>query len=204
VRIYVGQTRSRSLIGRLADLGIGEMTQPDEYPPRRHPYALDNAAFKAWTKGTAFDELGFLAAVERCRADPPEFIVAPDVVAGGEASLAFSLSWVERLRSVAPVLLVVQDGMSTETVERALPEFAGLFVGGTLRWKLRTGAEWVALAHEHGKPCHIGRVGTPKRVRWAQRISADSIDSCLPLWSEGQLRRFLNALERDPQLEFAA
>jgi hypothetical protein len=192
----VGQTRSRALVARLADLGIGEMTQPDEYPPRRTPFAMDNAVYKTWKAGLPFDGDGFMAAIERVAASDvkPLFVVAPDIVAGGDASLVFSLSWLERLRPVAPVYLVTQDGMSPAAVSGALFAFSGLFVGGSLPWKIRTGEEWVRLAHRHGKPCHIGRVGTPRRVKWAKRIGADSIDSCLPLWSTAQLNRFLAAL----------
>ena len=155
---------------------------------------LDNAAFKAHTAGKPFDAERFMGAVDACRNDPPAFVVAPDVVAGGDASRVFSLSWLERLRPLAPVYLVTQDGMNPDAVSGALFAFSGLFVGGSLGWKIRTGEQWVRLAHRHGKPCHIGRVGTPRRVKWAQRIGADSIDSCLPLWSEAQLRRFLDAL----------
>jgi len=47
----------------------------------------------------------------------------------------------------------------------------------------------------HNRPVHIGRVGTAKRVRWARRIGASSIDSALPLWSADKLRTFVAALE---------
>lgn len=198
---YVGQTRSRKLVARLAALGIGEMTQPKEYPPRRRPWVLDNAAFKAWKAGETFAEEPFRVALEAARKDPPVFIVVPDAVAAGLDSLALSLSWVAECEAISPAYLAVQDGMDVQTVENVIHHFGGLFVGGTLGWKIKTGEAWVKLAHKHGKPCHIGRVGTPKRVRWARRIGADSIDSCLPLWSEDQLRRFLYALGPASQTE---
>jgi hypothetical protein len=194
--VYIGQTRSRSLIKRLSDMGLGEMTNRGEFPPRRTPWAMDNGAYRDHTAGDSFNVAAFEADLARVAATElrPAFVVAPDVVAGGDASLVFSLSWLERLRPVAPVYLVTQDGMNPDAVGGALFAFAGLFVGGSLRWKIKTGREWVRIAHRHGKPCHIGRVGTPRRVLWAKRIGADSIDSCLPLWSEGQLQRFLGAL----------
>jgi hypothetical protein len=206
VQILVGQTRSGSLISRLSELGIGEMTSRGEFPPRRLPFALDNGVFSDWQNGRPFDVAKYEADLAKVRATllRPAFVVAPDIVAGGDQSLVFSLSWLERLRDLAPVYLVVQDGMNPDAVSGALFAFGGLFVGGTLRWKIRTGAQWVVLAHRHGKPCHIGRVGTPKRVLWAKRIGADSIDSCLPLWSEGQLQRFLKAVAPQNQLEIAA
>lgn len=204
MKIYVGQTRSRALIERLQDLGYGEMVCPNEVPARRRPWAYDNGAFKAWKAGAAFDADSFIAGFEAMRWDDPDFIVAPDIVAGGAKSLAFSQEWRHRLRGVGPLYLAVQDGMIPEDVLDALREFDGLFVGGTLPWKLRTGADWVALAHKNHKPCHIGRVGTFSRVRWARRIGADSIDSSLPLWSEENLGHFIEAVHAEPNMELFA
>ena len=77
-------------------------------------------------------------------------------------------------------------------------------MGGTLEWKLRTGAMWAREAHARGLRCHVGRVGSEDRIRWALRIEADSIDSALPLFSEENLERFLSALEPSPQLTLLA
>lgn len=120
-------------------------------------------------------------------------------IAGGLDSLAYSRGWLERCASAlrVPWYLVTQDGMTAADVRGAVGDgFGGLFVGGTLPWKLETGAAWCALARELKIPCHIGRVGTPRRVAWAHRSGATSIDSSLPLWSDGNLRRFLHAVER--------
>lgn len=197
--IYVGQTRSRELIKRLAALGIGEMTVRGEFPPRRTPWALDNGAYRDWTANAPFDDEEWQRTLTRVLLDKtierPAFIVAPDIVAGGLPSLAYSLKHALGLRYLAPVYLAVQDGMDAIAVARAIDPYDGIFVGGTLPWKIRTGAQWVTLAHRFGRPCHIGRVGTAKRVAWAKRIGADSIDSCLPLWSEENLQRFLDALD---------
>lgn len=56
--------------------------------------------------------------------------------------------------------------------------------------------------HRRGLPCHVGRVGTARRIAWAKRIGADSIDSCLPLWSRENLDSFLRALD-GRQMELA-
>jgi hypothetical protein len=202
--VYVGQTRSRSLIERLSSLGIGEVVQRYEGQPRRFPWFLDNGAFGDSKAGKPFDMATFRDRV--CVASyygyhllwEPDFIVAPDVVAGGLASLALSLEtapWLFDLIPGVPVYLVVQDGMAESDVAPHLALFGGLFVGGSIPWKVATGAAWVRFGHERGLPVHIGRVGTPKRVQWAERVGADSIDSSLPLWSEGNLQRFLGALD---------
>lgn len=197
MKVYVGQTRSRALIAQLSALGYGEMTNRGEGVPRRTPFALDNGAFKDWTSGEAFDGEAFLRHVGLVASLSPDFVVVPDRVGGGLDSLALSLSWLPRLVGSAPLYLVAQDGMREPDVAPLLPLFAGLFVGGTLPWKVATGAGWVSLAHSQGKPCHIGRVGTARRVGWAHRIGADSIDSCLPLWSRHNLNRFVRAVDQD-------
>ena len=95
---YVGQTKARALIAELRALGIGEATQPDEYPPRRSPWFQDNGAFKLWRAGVPFNEHGFMDVLSRMYlADAaaharPDFVVIPDKVAGGAASLAYSMA----------------------------------------------------------------------------------------------------------------
>jgi len=85
--------------------------------------------------------------------------------------------------------------MTVPDVQGAMSDgFSGIFVGGTLPWKVATGVTWAELSRELDVPCHVGRVGTPNRVGWAKRIGATSIDSCLPLWSERNLQRFISAL----------
>jgi hypothetical protein len=157
-----------------------------------------NGAFGDWKAGREFAADAYTADVATLRAHRlvrPDFVVAPDIVAGGAASLERSREWLSRLVDMGPVYLVVQDGMEPACVPTLAEGFAGLFVGGSLEWKLATGSEWVKAAHAVGLPCHIGRVGTPERIRWAQRIKADSIDSSLPLWSAENLRRFRSAVE---------
>ena len=200
VKVYIGQTRSRALVRRLSDLGYREITQRHELPPRRKPWALDNGAFGDWRAGRPFDAEQFRAALTATQScTRPDWVAVPDRVAAGRDSLSLSLQWVDECARYAAPYLVVQDGMSEADVLAAIEPFAGLFVGGTLQWKLATSASWVRLAHEHGRQLHIGRVGTPKRVAWARRIGADSIDSCLPLWSAAKLDAFIAAVEGKQQ-----
>jgi hypothetical protein len=201
MRIYLGQTRSRALARRLWRLGIGECTVRGELPPVRRPWFYDNGAYGDWTAKRPFDVDQFVSDVRSMHdaIDRPEFIVLPDIVAGGLASLEASRSWIPRVRGLAPLYLAVQDGMDVGDVEPLLPKINGLFVGGSLKWKVRHGAKWVREAHARGKPCHIGRVGTFTRTRWALRIGADSIDSCFPLFTEENMQQFLAALEPDAE-----
>jgi hypothetical protein len=190
---YVGQTRSKKLIAKLESEGIGEMTVRGELPPRRRPWAYDNGAYRDWTAEKPFDALSFVADVPFLRG--VDFVVVPDIVTGGTESLRYSLMWAQRLRGL-PLYLAVQDGMSIEVVKPVLGGFSGLFVGGSTQWKLDTAAGWVQLARSHNLRCHVGRVGTARRVAWAKSIGADSIDSSLPLFSQGNRRRFLDGLRQ--------
>lgn len=201
--MYVSQARGAKLIRQLWELGIGECTARGELPPRRRPWFYDNGAFSDWKAGKPFDREQFLLdldAIWRC-IDRPEWIVLPDIVAGGLASLDESRRWVHRCRGLAPLYLAVQDGMRPADIdERLMAQLAGLFVGGTLEWKVRHGAEWVRFAHSQQLRCHVGRVGTANRTAWALRVGADSIDSALPLWSEDNMKRFLRCTEPAKQL----
>lgn len=199
---YVGQTRGRKMIARLEAAGIGECTQRDEFPPRRRPWFLDNAAFKDWKAGRAFDAAQWSEVLPRATAEGPDFVVAPDLVAQGWASLAFSINAVGAIRAAGGrAYLVTQDGMEADprrvASEAITHGFSGLFVGGTLPWKRDTGAMWVKAAHAANLPCHIGRVGTIRRTRWAREIGADSIDSCLPLWRADRMLGWLSVLTED-------
>lgn len=168
MRVYVGQTRARKLIEKLRGLGFGECTSRGEYPPRRYPFFLDNGAFGDWKAQRVFDWAAFVSDFLSLRAaSPPDFVVCPDIVAGGLDSLVYSLHWLVSLRFVRPDLryyLAVQDGMTEDDVMPWIEWFDGVFVGGTLPWKIATGERWVRLAHAFSLPCHIGRVGNAKRV----------------------------------------
>jgi hypothetical protein len=200
---YCGQTRAQDLIAELESLGIGECTQRGELPPKRSRWFHDCRVFADWRSGRAFDGVRWERDQWRIRdrGMRPDFVVVPDIVAGGEASLAWSATWRPFVAPDVQAYLVVQDGMTTARVGAWLTEqpdpYHGMFVGGRLEWKLETGAAWVAFAHERGMKCHIGRCGPPDRVRWARAIGADSIDSSLPLRDRGKLRAFLGALGQE-------
>lgn len=163
------------------------------------PYALDNGAWTAHAKGLPFDSDSFRRALEKLGAGA-DFIVLPDVVAGGERSLDLSCSWQHEVASVgAPVYLPVQNGVVPDNLSggfRLIDSIDGIFVGGTTEWKLRTMPQWAAFAHAHGRPCHVGRVNTRRRIIAAQLAGADSFDgssvtrfaTTLPLldWSRRQ------------------
>ncbi len=150
---------------------------PDRWPY----YAIDNGTYSAWVNGREWDPIPFLRTVRKAReySRKPDFVVCPDIVAGGKDSLIHSINWIKVLPKDLPYYLAVQDGMELPLVRNAITEngFFGIFVGGTTDWKIKTAETWCRLAGELQIKCHIGRIGVGKKIVWAERIGADSVDS---------------------------
>jgi len=140
------------------------------------PYFLDNGAFSAWKNQRPFPEKKFLSLMRRY--PKYDFIVVPDIVAGGVESLKFSLGWLDRI--MRPRYLAVQDGMLINDIVYYLEEFDGVFVGGTLPWKMETARSWADTAHLHGLKCHVGRIGTWEGLLTMHHYGVDSIDTTSP------------------------
>lgn len=160
-------------------------------------YAIDNGAWTSFRKHRPFDENAFLRLVEKL-GEGADFIVLPDIVAGGVASLEFSLAWRERLRgSRAPLLLPVQDGISPWDVEQLVGRELGIFVGGSTAgagsefdtpgptwdkddplggWKWRSVSHWARLARSRCAYLHVGRVNSKRRIRLCAELGAQSFD----------------------------
>jgi hypothetical protein len=205
VRVYVGGTRSEEHIQRCVEIGLGECCTRGNLPPRRTPWIFDNGCFGDHRAGRPFAaadwyrDIRWLAStISAGELVPPDFAVMPDIVGGGLASLAAStadLAWLPE--EIAVRYLVVQEGMSESDVAAVLDHFDGIFVGGAeMSWKIATAPRWVALAHAAGKRCHIGRIGTPRRLEWAASLGVDSIDSNWPLSSTERLVAFGEAARR--------
>lgn len=186
MKVYCGATGSKDMLKYMWEKDYGLMLNPLSWKygnavPWRY-WSLDNGAYKAYTDNTEFDDERFLKTIYEKLPNaklPPDFIVVPDKVGAGLKSLEFSLDWHSKLKHLTKYnwYLAVQDGMEVNEVAKVADKFNGIFIGGTVKWKVKTGEEWVKLAHSLNKPCHIGRVGIFKRIVWAQRIGADSIDS---------------------------
>lgn len=143
-------------------------------------YALDNGAWTSFQRGEAFHEVAFERAVGQL-GPGADWIVVPDIVMGGLASLKFSRLWLDRLRqrqclADATFLIAVQNGMRPIDVSGLLGPRVGIFVGGDTRWKLATMAQWARLAHARGALCHVGRVNSARRIRLCAAAGVDSFD----------------------------
>ena len=184
MKIYTGIACGKKF-QKLKELGLGVMvsTSPDARTIGKHlrevPCVLDNGAFRAWQLGYPFQGWAFRRTVRQLYTlgIKLEWIVCPDIVAGGRKSLDFSLSYAEKFN--APNLaLVAQDGMELKDVQPWMSEqFKVLFMGGTKEWKWRTAEAWRDKARELGWQFHIGRCGTLAGLRRAAELGADSVDS---------------------------
>ena len=177
-------------------------------------WGLDNGAWPAYVNGRPFDGERFKrrieVAVERMRAGSCVVAAVPDIVAGGNESLRFSLGWLDTCRKLGPRLpwlLVVQDGMERIKVRKEIRNFDGLFLGGTDEFK-KQAYHFAELAHVHGKKFHYGRASSVAKLRAALGVGADSLDSATPVISYSfglrsgreRARRWLEiAAGNDPQ-----
>ena len=138
------------------------------------------------------DQIGHLA----------KWIIAPDIVAGGGASLEMSIRWRQRWDK-CPALLAVQDGMTPEDLLPHLNQRTGVAIGGTTEFKIRTLPEWAKLAHHVGCYLHVLRVNSRRRLVACALGGADSIDgTSATVFSVNapKIRRWVDEIHRQPTL----
>jgi hypothetical protein len=135
------------------------------YPPYYLPYAIDNGAFTDW-QPKLFEKLLMETRVLK----RPLWVVVPDVVGDAEATLKLWHKWASVVASFnCPLAFACQDGMEPQDVPK---EAHCCFIGGTTKWKLKNAHKFKGV-----RPLlHIGRVNTYNRLKWAERIGADSVD----------------------------
>jgi len=132
-------------------------------------YGLDNGAF------TRFDPDTFERMATAAVTDPLcDWIVMPDVVGDAASTSALFDHWVQRLDLTDKRAYVLQDGATLGLVP--WNQIECLFVGGTDSFRDSTRCwELVLEAKSQGKIIHIGRVNTPRRIVYWDRV-ADSFD----------------------------
>jgi hypothetical protein len=182
LRYYATWTTTLQNLSAMHLEGVRILTGPDQLsvvgpkasPPL--PWALDNGAWGSFVRGQSWDESAFRRCLDRW-ALGADFIVAPDVVAGGLQSLDLSLSWLPELRERTHlVLLAVQDGMDVQDVRPHLTGGVGIFVGGSTAWKWGALERWSSLTRSLGVPLHVGRVNSARAIAACIRVGATSAD----------------------------
>ena len=143
-------------------------------------YVLDNGAWSDFQASRPFDDVAFERLIERLGARA-QWIVLPDIVAGGLASLELSLRWSNRCLSACPmVLLAVQDGMTEADVSPFVGPAIGLFLGGSTPWKISTMAAWGAFCCSRGVYYHVAS-GQHRRGAWRWRWRRELTASTAPV-----------------------
>lgn len=175
---YASNTGTKRNLEALRVHGWRILLTPDNPKPRPGlKHGMDNGAWKAFKQEQPFDERAFSGLVERHGASS-DFVVIPDVVAGGMKSLDFSISWIPKLKHLKSLLLPVQDGMDVFSVAAVLHEHqnVGIFLGGSTEWKLETMYAWGVVSATMNRHYHVGRVNTMRRIRLCAEAGADSFD----------------------------
>jgi len=193
---YASRTGTKRNLAALRNAGWHLMiSRAGVWRTEGFPYALDNGAWSDFRAGVDFDDDAFKTLVDKL-GGPADFVVAPDIVAGGLRSLRLSLVWLAQLLNRTKLVLVpVQDGMGPQDLlDVVVPGHVGIFLGGSTEWKLATMRQWGEFAAGRGVYFHVGRVNTLKRFRLAHIAGADSVDG-------SSASRYAISL---PPLDFAA
>jgi hypothetical protein len=200
---YTSATSRKDALEPLAAAGWGLLFAPNTYSPKRvqfardrgMPIVLDNGAWTAFQKGQDWRATygdRFESVVELLGPEV-EWVVAPDIVAGGAESLELSVSWLPwLLERTQTVLVPVQDGMTPGDLAPIIDAGrgrVGIFLGGSTEWKWATAPEWGELAARWGVPYHVARVNSQRALRIAATVGASSIDGSGPV-------RFPSMIER--------
>ena len=185
MKIYTGNAVGKKMC-KVKEYGIGIMISSSPvFKPQKQfsevSCALDNGAFPAYNKGYPFMEKVFMDTLDDCYklGIPLDFIVCPDIVAGGKESLDFSMEWADGKLKTAPNLaLVLQDGVTPDLLrEYGFDRFKILFVGGTPKWKWSTFVGWAEFCKSFKIQCHVGQCGTLSRLELCEKVGATSVDS---------------------------
>jgi len=138
----------------------------------------DNGAWSDFRAGRSFDESAYDRFLDWIAGERvPDWLVLPDIVAGGLGSLELSMRYMNRCLSVAPlVLIAVQDGMEPDDLAPLVGRSVGIFLGGSTEWKLARMRDWGAFCAERGVHYHVARVNSQKRIAAAGAAGAASID----------------------------
>jgi hypothetical protein len=173
MKIYLSIGWNKKVKAFVKEHDLGWCISPDAMmSPGDVPYFLDNGAFHAFIHKKLWSENKFKILVQKY--PNYDFVVAPDIVCGGNKSLNHSLMYSDKIQG--PLYLAVQDGMTMASVRPYIDSFDGLFIGGSISWKFQTARMWASLAHLHDKKCHAGRVNSWEGYIHMHYSGVDSVD----------------------------
>jgi hypothetical protein len=195
-----GATKTLRELNRPDRLGILLTPDAGNAVPRHGAiFAADNSAFSNWSPARFCTMLGRIAGKPGCK-----FVAAPDIVADARATAERFRVWQPVLQELGlPVALVLQNGQ--EHIGVPWDRIDAVFVGGDNAFKMgRAAASIVREAKARGLWCHMGRVNTRQRFRYAYELGCDSVDgsgfSRFPDTKIPMALRWLEELDRQPSL----
>lgn len=162
----------------LTENNIGLMISAEHWGNPFTHYAVDNGAWSDFVHHRSFSHERFQKTLQKIavQVKKPDFIILPDIVRGGKASLNLSKQYLH-LTDSHPCYLAIQDGISPDMITDDIWEsIKGIFIGGSDTWKWRYLHIWVDLAHNHGIKIHVGRVGMLRDMQKCYTAGVDSAD----------------------------
>lgn len=180
----------------LKENNIGLMISAEHWSTPFTHYAVDNGAWSDFVHHRQFNSSRFHKVLIKIshQSTKPDFIILPDIVQGGRASLELSKKYLH-LTPLFPCYLPIQDGITPDMIGDIIwDNIKGIFIGGSDVWKWRYLHIWVDLAHKHGKKIHVGRVGTLKDMQKCFAAGVDSADGSALIRNQKhtEIMRFLN------------
>jgi hypothetical protein len=195
------------------DIGLMVTPLKASYIDCTDPYpvvGIDNGVF---SKTTPFNPDAFRRLLREVARRPEvrrkvRFTVAPDVVGDALATLKRAKEWLPEIRDMGlPVAFAAQDGLDDLQDRIPWDQLDVLFIGGSTEWKIgqftdeRRYYRWINLfreARQRGKPVHIGRVNSAKRLEIAHYgMSCTTVDGTyLAFGPDKNLPRLLSWLDR--------
>jgi len=178
---YATSTTTLKNIEFLKNLGWGLFITPDR--PEVHSFkdfAIDNGAWSAYSRKVSWHkkyEKRFRLICD-VYGEMSDFIVCPDIVAGGYKSLDLSLSYLDHLKIYGTKILIpVQDGIQPcSELYSVLSSEIGLFIGGTTNWKLHNLPTWSWVSEKTNCYLHVARVNSCKRMALCASFKVNSFD----------------------------
>lgn len=159
-------------------------------------FAIDNGAFA----GLNINSFCSLLNREWSRRSLCRWVAVPDVVGDARRTLEVFRHWQGRQElNEWPLAFVCQDGQ--EHLPIPWSRIEAIFIGGTTDWKMsNAAASCIKAAKAIGKWVHVGRVNTPGRFEYFQKLGADSIDgSGLARYSH--MREAIYKSQNEPKLD---
>lgn len=164
-------SKLRELCGRFPG-AFGHLFSPGGQRKTWLPYALDNGAYSAFSKGIPFDALAYRKLLEWTLPQPvkPIWALVPDCVGNREETMRMWHQYKPMVRGFGiPLAFAVQDGMGMADVPS---DASVVFVGGSTQWKRDTAPLWCRAFPR----VHIGRVNTYRWLRYYEDCGAESCD----------------------------